>query len=96
MPAYVVANYRISNLDAFAAYPEPAVASIVGQGGEILAADFNSEAMEGLGGPVTFLIKFDDKAAAKAWHASDEYQSVINLRLENTSDGIMNLIDDAA
>ena len=95
MPAYVVANYTITNPESIESYGTHSVASIERHGGEILVADFDSEPMEGEPGHATVVIRFNDKFAAKAWYESADYRSIIDRRLDN-SFGIMTLSQSGA
>ena len=94
MSAYVISSYQVTNQEPFLGYPGPAVASIRGHGGEILAADLASEALEGPAPPVTVIIKFADKSAARAWYESVDYQAVASLRQANTVGSLVLLDDD--
>jgi len=93
MSAYVISSYRITNREPLFAYPGPAVASIRAHGGEVLAADLASEALQGVRPPVTVIIRFADKNAARAWYESSDYQDLAPIRRANT-DGTLVLLDD--
>ncbi len=95
MSAYLVANYRITNPEGYAAYPPAVAPTLEPFGGELVVADFNSEAIEGQPLPVTIVVKFPSKDAAKAWYQSDEYQAVVNLRTDNT-EGFVVFVDGVA
>ena len=95
MSAYLVANYRITNPDGYAAYPPAVAPTLEPFGGELVIADFASEAIEGQPLPVTIAVKFPSKEAAKAWYQSDEYQAVVNLRTDNT-EGFVVFVDGVA
>ena len=84
MAAYLIASYRVTNPEGYQAYP-PAVLPVLDQhGAELLVADFNSEALEGEPSPVTVVVRFPSKAAARAWYQSPEYQDIAHLRTDNT------------
>jgi uncharacterized protein (DUF1330 family) len=93
MSAYVISSYEVINREPFLGYPGPAVASIRAHGGEILAADLSSETLEGSAPPVTVIIKFEDKDAARSWYESADYQALAPLRRDNTV-GMLVLLDD--
>jgi uncharacterized protein (DUF1330 family) len=95
MSAYVVANYQVTNPAGYAAYRLAARASILAHGGEILVADFTTEALEGSPHPVTVVIRFPDREAARAWYTSPDYQRIQQLRVEN-SEGSLGLVDGFA
>jgi uncharacterized protein (DUF1330 family) len=84
MPAYVVVSLEIKDPDRYGEYVPAAGPSVRAHGGELLAADRNSEVLEPPARPTTVLIRFPDKAAAEAWYRSEEYQKVIHLRHEST------------
>ncbi|MEO0917511.1 MAG: DUF1330 domain-containing protein [Pseudomonadota bacterium] len=41
--------------------------------------------MEGAGAARFAIIAFEDAAAARAWHASPEYQAILPIRLANST-----------
>ncbi|MDT8398507.1 MAG: DUF1330 domain-containing protein [Pseudomonadales bacterium] len=92
MAAYIVANYRITRPEAFQAYPAAASPTLQAHGAEVLAIDINSEVIEGEPAPVTVVLKFASKDAAKAWYNSPEYQQALPYRTDN-SEGFMVLLD---
>lgn len=83
MSAYLVFNYRINDREAYDPYLAAVPSILEAHGAEILAADFESEAVEGDAGHVTVVLRFPSKEAAKGWYDSPEYQEVIGLRLDN-------------
>lgn len=93
MSAYLVASYRITDPQAFGDYPPKAIPTIMQYGGEVLAADFESEVIEGEPSPVTVIVRFPSKDAAHEWYRSQAYQDVIGLRTENT-EGSMVLLGE--
>ena len=93
MAAYVVANYKITNPEAFEAYPMAAGATVMAHGGEILVADPESEAVEGQPRHMTVILKFPSKDAAHAWYTSEEYVKILHLRTDNT-EGTVTLSDE--
>ena len=92
MPAYLIANYTITNPDAYAEYPPAVAPTLEPFGGELVIADFASEAIEGSPAPVSIVVKFPDKQSAKDWYHSDAYQAVIGLRTDNT-EGFLVFVD---
>ena len=63
----------------------PVIKSLEAHGAEILAADYESEALEGQPGAVTVIIRFATKKALGAWYRSPEYQAIIHLRTDNSA-----------
>lgn len=92
MPAYVVANYTVTNPGAFEPYAQAATETLATHGAEVVAVDLNSEAVEGEPGQVTVILKFASKEAMKTWYDSPEYQDIIGLRTDN-SEGTMVLLE---
>lgn len=92
MAAYLVANYRITDPEAYGAYPPAVIPTLVAHGAEILVADYGSAMVEGTASSVTIVVKFASKEAARAWYDSPEYQAIIRLRTDNT-EGFLLLTD---
>ena len=84
MAGYVIVNYRITNAEGFGAYTSAVVPTIVAHDGEILVAGPGSEPVEGNPEPITVVVKFPSRAAARVWYDSPEYQAIIHHRLDNT------------
>ena len=95
MPAYLVANYRITNPEGYAAYPPAVAPTLAPFDGKLVVADFDSEQVEGQPLPVTIVVEFPSKDAAKAWYQSGEYQAVLRLRTDNT-EGHVVFVDGVA
>lgn len=94
MPGYMVFNYRVTDKDAYQPYLQQVAATLGAHGAEILAADFESEGIEGDPGHVTVVLRFASKEAARAWYDSPEYREIVGLRLDN-SEGIATLSNGA-
>jgi uncharacterized protein (DUF1330 family) len=84
MTAYVVVNFTVINPAGMAEYREPARASLLAHGADILAIDMSSELLEGKPERVTVIVRFPSKDAAHAWYDSDEYKAVRHLRLSSS------------
>lgn len=93
MAAYIVANYEITNPDGYEKYLPAIMPTIASHNVEVLAADYESDTIEGSPRSVTVILKFADKAAARAWYDSEEYQSGVHHRTDNT-DGMMVLVNE--
>jgi len=89
MAAYLVANYRVTNPDAYKAYPPAVLPTLQKHGAELLVADFNGESLEGEPAPVTVVVKFASKEALRAWYDSPEYQDIAYLRKDNTEGNLV-------
>lgn len=94
MAAYFVFNYRIDDREAYNPYLAEVSKTLEAHGADILAADFESETVEGDAGHVTVVLRFPSKEAAKNWYRSDEYQKIIRIRTDNCF-GIATLADAA-
>lgn len=95
MPAYLVANYRVTNPEGYALYTAAVRPTLAAHGAELLVADHATEVMEGGAQPSTIVLKFASKEAAIAWYHSPEYQAIIHHRIDNT-DGILVFADGFA
>ena len=85
MPAYFIAQYVVNDPKLYREYQAGAGATIRASGGEVVAFDVASEAIEGTPpGPQTVIVKFESPEAAKAWYRSPEYQAVVGKRLAST------------
>lgn len=82
MPVYVVLQGNVVDREKIDEYSAKAGPMVIGGGGKILAADDQSEVIEGQPGTRTVLIEFEDRAAFRAWYDSAEYQEIVGLRLE--------------
>lgn len=87
MAAYIVFNYRINDQESYNPYLAGVPSTLEAHGAEILAADFESEAMEGDAGHVTVVLRFPSKESARNWYQSPEYQKIVGMRTSNC-DGI--------
>jgi uncharacterized protein (DUF1330 family) len=92
MSAYMVFNYSITNPDGYAPYGRLAGRTLAAHGAEAVVADYSSQTIEGAPGQVTVLLRFESREAALAWYESEEYQSVVHLRTDN-SEGTAVLCD---
>jgi uncharacterized protein (DUF1330 family) len=95
MAAYLVANYRITNSEAYGAYPPAVISTLAAHGAEILVADYETEVVEGQASSVTVVVKFSSKEAARAWYDSPEYQEIVHSRIDN-SEGFVVFTDEFA
>lgn len=92
MSAYMVANFTVTNPDAYAPYPEAARETFAAHGVELVAADTATEMLEGEAEMVTVILRFASKEIARQWYDSAEYQAVLGLRTDN-SRGRLLLLD---
>lgn len=85
MTAYLIANYDVSDPDAYNGYVAAVVPIIAAHGGEILVAGPGSRAIEGRPGAVTVVLKFPSMEALEGWYDSPEYQQIIRLRTDHSA-----------
>ncbi|MEM8923705.1 MAG: DUF1330 domain-containing protein [Actinomycetota bacterium] len=86
MPAYLVANYEVTDPEGYRNYQKSA-SPIMAGGGKLLVLDIDSVAKEGDAAPQTVVIEYPTKEAALAAYESEEYQAVIGIRLDATTNG---------
>lgn len=84
MSAYLIANYKITNPEAYEAYVAAVGSTLQEHGAKPLVADYKSEVIEGTPSSVTIVLSFPSKEAARTWYNSPDYQAIIHHRLDNT------------
>lgn len=84
MSAYFIVNYRVTNDEGYQKYLQAAGSTLAQHGAEVLVVDRASEPVEGSPAPVTVVIRFESKEAARGWYESPEYQAAIHHRLDNS------------
>ena len=92
MAAYLVANYDVVDSDRYREYQKGA-APIIAGGGKILVLDPASTIKEGEAGAQTVVIEYPTKEAALAAYESADYQAVVGIRLEATTNGRAVIVD---
>lgn len=92
MPAYLVANYDVTDPDRYREYQKGAAPLMAG-GGKLLVLDTDSEKLEGECGQQTVVIEYPTKEAALTAYRSEDYQAVIGIRLEATANGRAVIVD---
>jgi len=87
MPAYFVAEVEVTNPAGYEPYRALAGASIAQYGGRFVARGGKTELLEGTPEPQrVVIIEFPDMASLNAWYNSAEYQPLIALRKQSTSE----------
>lgn len=92
MPAYLIANYRITNPDSYKQYLAVVGPTVFAHGGKILVADQKSTPKEGDPAPVSVVLEFPSRKELECWYNSSEYQAIIHHRTDNT-DGLLVFAD---
>ncbi len=81
MPAYLIAEVDVHDAEAYEAYKTRAAAAVAHFGGVYIARGGESELLEGWPTPRrVVIIRFPDRAAARAWHDSPEYAEALAIR----------------
>ena len=93
MAAYLVGNFKVTNVDGFTEYRNLVGKTIADHGGEYVVADAKSVPMEGDPAHLSVVLKFPDMDALKGWYDSPEYQEILPLRVDN-SEGIVTFAED--
>lgn len=93
MPAYVVALIeRIHDPETYKRYVAQVEATLAPFGGRFLARKPDPEVLEGGPAPLRAVVyEFPDEARARAWHASEAYAPVMELR-QGASKGTLLLL----
>lgn len=88
MPAYVIAQMTVNDVDMYYDYASKIGPTVAPYGGKILAAN-DADVREGsLRYLRTIVGEFPDLDAARSWYESDAYQAIIDLRV-NAADGAL-------
>ena len=88
MPAYVIAQMQVHDIDMYYDYASKLAPTIAPYGGKILAAN-DAEVREGsLPYLRTIIGEFPTLDAVRTWYESDAYQAIIGLR-QNATQGAL-------
>lgn len=85
MPAYIIVRIEVTNLEAYKEYASQTVAIAESFGGKFLVKAGAFEQVEGSGPERHVVIEMPDVATAKAFYASDVYQAILPLALNNSN-----------
>ena len=87
MACYVFVEITINNPDNMGEYMSKVSDTVTAHGGKYLIRAGDVEVVEGNIGehPTKVMLEFPDKASARAWYDSGEYQAIIGNRLENST-----------
>jgi uncharacterized protein (DUF1330 family) len=93
MTAYVIAQLTVTDPEGFEAYRAAVAAVIEAHGGRYLVRGGAITNIEGeLERPRIIVLEFPDKATAKGFYNSPEYQAIPPLRL-NTATGSVTIVE---
>jgi len=85
--AYALVQGNLHDVEKFQRYASPAKASIMAHGGKLIVGTENKDVREGpLRTDRTVIVEFPSREAAVRWYESAEYQALIPLRREATTD----------
>ena len=82
--AYFLGNFKVTNAEGFEKYRDLVTKTIRDHGGEYIAVDMNSVAVEGDAEHLSVVLKFPDMEALQGWYDSPEYQEIHPLRTDNS------------
>ena len=85
MAAYIIARIEVTNLEAYKEYAAQTPAVAESFGGKFLVKAGAFTQVEGAGPDRHVVIEMPDVATAKAFYASDEYQAILPLALNNSN-----------
>lgn len=85
MTAYIIARIEVTNLEAYKEYAAKTPAIAESFGGRFLVKAGAFEQVEGTGPDRHVVIEMPDMATARAFYASDEYQAILPIALNNSS-----------
>ena len=87
MSVYVIACYDVVDPKDYEGYVPGVVPLLHKHGAEILAADYQAEALEGHAAGVNVVLKFPSEEAARNWYNDPDYTPVMQIRLNSTKNG---------
>lgn len=95
MSAFVIANVDVHDPKAYEAYRSRTLETIERHGGRFIIRGGDIDVLEGTPGIHRLVvIEFPDKATARRWYDSPEYQAIIPLRT-SASTGALCVIEGA-
>lgn len=84
MPGYAIANYKVTDAEAYATYTKSVLPSLKKYGGKPLVVNHQTEAVEGEANHQTIVLEFESVERAKEWYHSEEYKDVKAIRIAAT------------
>ncbi len=88
MAHYFTASYDITDKDKYEnEYIAAVIPLLIKHGGQVLVADYETEAIEGTTCSANIVLKFADEDSAKAWYNDPDYEPVKQIRFDATSNG---------
>lgn len=93
MPAYIIAQMAVHDVETYRKYALQVASTIGPFGGRLLVAADDAAELEGARPyPRTVIGEFADAATARAWYESEAYQQIQPLRA-SSADGAVYIIE---
>ncbi len=90
MTAYIIALIDVQDAEAYKLYTAKTPGVIQQYGGKFVVRGGNPEALEGsLPSSRVVVLEFADRAAAKRFHESSDYQAIVPLRTAAAKGSLM-------
>ena len=80
MPAYMIAEIKVTDAAAYEAYRQQVPATLAKYGGRYIVRGGAIEAIEGETAGRIVVVQFESMAALKRWYGSTEYAAIKGLR----------------
>lgn len=97
MPAYAIFTITLTNPTRYADYAKHTPRIIAQYGGRMLVRGGEPELTEGaLSGQRVVVLEFGDRAAAKRFMVSPEYQAIVGIRKEASTTSMGVIVDGFA
>ena len=94
MPAFLIVNYDLENPERYGEYTAAAGPVMqIGEACQLVALDPQTQKLEGTPGHQTVVLSFDSMEKAKEIYESGEYQKLIPIRQEATSNHFAVLVN---
>ncbi len=93
MPAYLVNSYNIHDLETFKDYPPKVAQLLLKYGARVLAMEINPETLEGIPKTMNAIIEFPSEQVIRQMYHDPDYQAVIHLRHQSTTDCSMVILN---
>ncbi|HEV7782280.1 MAG TPA: DUF1330 domain-containing protein [Chitinophagaceae bacterium] len=93
MAVYVVNAYDITDFEVFKNYPPQVGPLLVKHGAKLLAMETNPKALEGIPKTMNAIVEFPSEKEVNDFYNDPEYQAIIHLRHNSTSNCTMIMLD---
>ncbi len=93
MTCYAIGHITVTNMEGYKDYASKVPATIAAHGGKYLVRGGEFKDVEGsMPHDRHVVLEFPTRDALEGWYYSDEYQSILKIRLAN-SEGVMTTVD---